>query len=67
MKLYYKHLADLGFSEAFVKNEVLPEWWEDEIADNLAGYCELVSITCRKLKLNDARGFYSINPEWCKW
>lgn len=61
MTFFYEHLESLGFTETFVRKEVIPDWWEDEIALNPAGYSELVGITCRKLKLKDVRAFYENN------
>jgi len=30
----YKRLAEVGFDRKFVKDHVLPDWWDDELASN---------------------------------
>jgi hypothetical protein len=33
MDLLYKRLRDAGFNRKFVKETVLPSWWDDRIAE----------------------------------
>lgn len=48
MVTLYRHLDELGFSEQRVR-EVLPDWWEDEIAQNPSGYAQALVIISRAL------------------
>lgn len=38
MPALYKRLRQAGIKTAFVKNTILPEWWQDDIAQNFAEY-----------------------------
>ena len=58
MSLLYKRLADVGFNRPFIKKIVLPEWWEDEIANTPAGYSQGVGLVARHLGL-DVRTLYA--------
>ncbi len=48
----YSRLAEYGFNPKYVKEMVLPEWWDDKIAQNPAGYAEGVSLVVRHLGLD---------------
>ena len=54
MKPLLRRLAAAGYKTAFVRRKVLPEWWEDDIAQNPAGYQQAVTLLSRNLSL-DAR------------
>ena len=58
MRRLYQRLADVGFNRTFVKNVVLPEWWEDQIAETPAGYSQGVGLVARHLGL-DVRTLYA--------
>ena len=36
MKDLYERLRDVGFDASFVRYRILPEWWEDELAEKPA-------------------------------
>ena len=48
----YTRLSDYGFNPKYVKEMILPEWWDDKIADNPAGYAEGVGLVVRHLGLD---------------
>jgi Zn-dependent peptidase ImmA (M78 family) len=43
MPALYKRLQQAGIKTAFVKNTILPEWWQDDIAQNFAEYASVLS------------------------
>ncbi|BDI29095.1 hypothetical protein CCAX7_11460 [Capsulimonas corticalis] len=49
MSLLYKRLASAGFKPKFVRDTVLPSWWDDEIATTEAGYLEGLIIISKHL------------------
>jgi len=51
MKLVLSRLSQAGFKPSFVRNVVLPDWWDDEIAKTQAGYMEGLGILARHLGL----------------
>ncbi len=44
-------LSEVGFRPNYVRSVVLPEWWDDEIANTRAGYVEGLGILSRHLGL----------------
>jgi hypothetical protein len=48
----YHRLGSLGFSRKYLREVVLPDWWDDEIAHNSAGYAEGLTILSRNLALD---------------
>jgi len=58
MTKLYQRLAGVGFNRPFVKNIVLPDWWEDEIAETPAGYSQGLGLVARHLGL-DVRTLYA--------
>ena len=40
MPQLYRQLGTAGFPRKYLREVVLPSWWEDEIAHNPAGYAE---------------------------
>lgn len=57
MTKLYQRLANAGFNRPFVRNIVMPEWWEDEIGETPAGYSQGVGLVARHLGL-DVRTLY---------
>lgn len=45
-------LAAKGYKENFVRKKVLPDWWEDGIAENPAGYQQAAMLLSRNLCLD---------------
>lgn len=52
MSKLYARLAEYGFNPKYVKEMILPEWWDDKIAENPAGYAEGVGLVARHLGLD---------------
>lgn len=48
----YKRLEHAGLERRWVKKTALPDWWEDAIARNPAGYAEALAILADHLSLN---------------
>ena len=36
----YRRLQAVGLTRAYIRKIILPEWWDDQAADNPAGYPE---------------------------
>lgn len=51
MKPVLDRLSKAGFKPSYVRKVVLPEWWDDEIAQTEAGYAEGLGILARHLGL----------------
>lgn len=45
----YQRLAAIGANEDYVRNVVLPSWWEDELADNYSGLLMATAYISRNL------------------
>lgn len=52
MAQLYSQLGSIGFPRKYLREVILPSWWEDEIAHNPAGYAEGLMILSRNLGLN---------------
>ncbi len=52
MPQLYKRLSDVGFNKKFVRETVLPHWWQDEIAETPSGYEHAVGLISRNLGLD---------------
>jgi hypothetical protein len=52
MTQLYSQLGTVGFPRKYLREVVLPGWWEDEIAHNSAGYAEGLMILSRHLGLD---------------
>ena len=71
MAALYQRLANVGFNRPFIKKIVLPEWWDDEIAETPAGYSQGVGLVARHLGLDvrtlygdaDAIAYYDLGPK----
>ena len=52
MQDLYGRLDAAGIDSRWVKSTALPDWWEDTIAQNPAGYAEVLSLLADHLSLN---------------
>src|SRR5258706_1890857 len=52
MSQLYGRLGSLGFPRKYLRDVVLPSWWEDEIAHNPTGYAEGLAVLSRNLGLD---------------
>jgi len=52
MKALYKRLAALGYKERFVKDRILPPWWQDQMAANPGSMAQAQLIVSRELQLD---------------
>ena len=52
MTQLYSRLASVGFPRKYLREIVLPGWWDDEIAHNPAGYTEGLMLLSRNLGLD---------------
>ncbi|GDX40710.1 hypothetical protein LBMAG21_10020 [Armatimonadota bacterium] len=52
IKPLYKRLAAIGYTKKYVLGKVLPDWWEDCIAENPAGYQQAAMLLSRNLRLD---------------
>jgi len=48
----YERLAVLGWSPKAVREKILPDWWDDEVAESGAGFAEAATYIGRYLKLD---------------
>jgi len=51
MQTVYDRLHQAGISRSYVRKVVLPEWWDDEIAETDAGCLQGLGIIARHLGL----------------
>lgn len=49
MKDLYERLRDVGFDASFVRNRILPEWWDDELAETPANRAMAEAAVSRML------------------
>ncbi|MCA8974682.1 MAG: hypothetical protein KDC98_08165 [Planctomycetes bacterium] len=54
MRALFARLADLGYSEPWVRQHVLPDWWDDRAADNPVGFTEALWTIARALGIDAA-------------
>lgn len=52
MTQLYSRLGSVGFPRKYLREIILPDWWDDEIAHNPAGYAEGLMILSRNLGLD---------------
>jgi hypothetical protein len=52
MTQLYSRLGSVGFPRKYLREIILPDWWDDEIAYNPAGYTEGLVILSRNLGLD---------------
>jgi uncharacterized protein DUF955 len=52
MPRLYKRLSQAGLTRPYVRDTVLPSWWDDEIASNPAGYAHGLLLLSRHLGLD---------------
>ena len=49
MKTLYGRLSAIGLPRGYVRSIILPSWWDDEAADDAAGYAEALMLVSRHL------------------
>jgi|SRR5690606_13269871 len=54
MRDLFTRLAALGFTETWVREHVLPDWWDDDAADHPVGFTEAIWIIARHLGIAPA-------------
>ena len=52
MTQLYSRLGSVGFPRKYLCEIILPDWWDDKIAHNPAGYAEGLMILSRNLGLD---------------
>ena len=58
-QLYSRLSTEIGVSRNFIRDKILPEWWDDRIAANPAGYAEAIGYISRRLALD----LHSLQPD----
>ena len=48
----YRRLGAVGLTKPYVRKMILPDWWDDQVAENPAGYAEGLSFLSRHLGLD---------------
>lgn len=48
----YRRLRGVGLTKSYLRKFILPEWWDDEVAENPAGHAEGLSYLSRHLGLD---------------
>src|SRR4051794_15957932 len=43
----YRRLSALGFTKPYVRERLLPDWWDDEIASRPSGFAEALAYLSR--------------------
>ena len=54
MRALFARLAVMGYSEPWVRQHVLPDWWDDAIADSAVGFTEALWTIARALGIDAA-------------
>lgn len=52
MRALYERLSEAGVSRSFLKRRVLPDWWDDRIGQNRAGYLQALGYVSKHLGLD---------------
>lgn len=52
IKSLYSRLGQVGLTRAFIARTAFPRWWDDEIANNAAGYAQGLLLLSRHLGLD---------------
>lgn len=48
----YSRLSEIGFPKKYIRDVVLPSWWDDRAAESTAGFAEALLIIARRLGLD---------------
>lgn len=66
----YHRLQAVGLSKSYVKERLLPDWWDDEIAFNDTGYAEALgylsrfaALDLRSLLNNSSQPLFNTLPD----
>lgn len=49
MRSLYARLKDVGYTKSFIQKRILPDWWDDSVADSPSGYSEALIAISRGL------------------
>lgn len=60
----YASLAQAGVNRAYLRKNVLPEWWDDKVAQTAAGFTEAATLIARRLGLDVTA---LINEQAVRW
>jgi len=52
MSKLYNRLSKVGLTRHYIRNMVLPSWWDDEIAENPSGFAQGILLVARHLGLD---------------
>ena len=52
MERLYERLSGIGFAPDYVRDNVLPKWWDDDISQNPAGYMQAADVIATLLGLD---------------
>ena len=66
MTQLYSRIGNVGFPRKYLREVVLPGWWDDEIAHNPAGYAEGLLLLSRNLGLDLASMQNEAVPVWAE-
>ena len=62
MRDLYRRLSEAGFSRPYVRDVVLPDWWDDDAAKTDEGFAEAAMIVARNLGF-DYRSVRDVNQQ----
>ena len=48
----YRRLREVGLTKPYLRKAILPDWWDDQAAENPAGYAEALTFLSRHLGLD---------------
>ena len=54
MTHFYSRLSEIGYPKKYVRDMILPSWWDDGAAESPAGFAEAALIVARRLGLDYA-------------
>lgn len=52
MKQLYRRLSQIGYTRKFLREVALPDWWDDQAAENPTAYAQALLILARHLGLD---------------
>ena len=52
MDVLYRRLGEVGLKKKFLRSTILPSWWDDQVAENPAGYAQAIMLLSHHLGLD---------------
>lgn len=52
VKKLIERLSKIGVTQKFLRDRILPDWWDDRIADTPVGFAELAMVLSRRLGID---------------